>query len=63
MSIDTEDKRRSVAGTPPTPDGSVPDDEADRRHVAGLYRGITGAPEEPPSSGSRGLLLMGCGVS
>lgn len=45
MAIDTEDKRRSVqayAGTfatiPPRPDGGL--NEFDRKHAAGIYRGI-----------------------
>ena len=44
MAIDTEDKRRSVAGyagvfavIPPRPDGVI--DENDRKHAAGVYRG------------------------
>jgi hypothetical protein len=44
MAIDSADKRRSVHGymgpfavIGPVPDGSL--DEADRKHVAGIYRG------------------------
>ena len=44
MAIDSEDKRRSVHGylgpfavIAPRPDGAL--DEADRKHVAGIYRG------------------------
>jgi hypothetical protein len=49
--IDTRDKRASVLGlsgpfvrVAPVPDGSI--DAADRRHVAGLYRG-DGIPTSP----------------
>lgn len=49
MSIDTEDKRRSVVspGLPylvivPKPDGTINAD--DRRHIAGFYRGIKTDP-------------------
>lgn len=45
MAADTEDKRRSVQGygglfaaIPPLPDGGL--DEYDRKHAAGIYRGI-----------------------
>lgn len=45
MAIDTEDKRRSVhayagpfAAIPPRPDGGL--NELDRKHAAGIYRGI-----------------------
>lgn len=36
MPIDTENKRRSVLGILPVPDGSI--DAQDRRQVLGLYR-------------------------
>jgi len=50
MTIDTENKRRSVANwichIPPVPDGSI--DAADRIHVAGLYCGIEASEPKVP---------------
>jgi len=39
MAIDIEDKRRSVVGVLPIPDGEVPT-EADRKQVAWIYNGL-----------------------
>jgi len=48
MAVDSAIKRRSVAGWPPAPDGTI--DDQDRRQVAGWYQGIapysTGADVE-----------------
>lgn len=54
--IDSEDKRRSVAGIPMTPDSDL-DDDQDRMHIAGFYRGI--APDSPEIiiGSLRGMLL------
>ena len=38
MPIDSESKRRFVAGVLPKPDGTI--DRGDRAHVAGIYRGF-----------------------
>lgn len=60
MAIDSEDKRRSIAGVPFIPDGAI-DSAADRRHVAGLYRfgdADVPAPEIPPDTKNK-LVLLG----
>ena len=65
MAIDSEAKRRSVpfgitgipglANIPPIPDGDL-DDDQDRMHIAGFYRGI--APSTAVAvRRKRGLLL------
>lgn len=56
MAIDTEDKRRSVAGIPMNPDGTI--NAQDRQHIAGFYRGIAAAaPPVEVSKPSIGALL------
>ena len=40
MAIDTENKRRSVSGTYPVPDGYI--SSGDRTQIAGFYRGLAG---------------------
>ena len=60
MAIDDEDKRRSVLGIPPTPDADL-DDDQDRMHVAGFYRGIAPATVIPITHWPRDLLLKGVG--
>lgn len=59
MSIDTEDKRRSVLahGLPflvvyPSPDGTI--DAEDRKHIAGYYRNLIFVELKGPN---RGLLI------
>ncbi len=54
--VDTEDKRRSVAGIPMTPDGDL-DDSQDRMHIAGFYRGIAPAAPEIVLKRNEGMLL------
>lgn len=44
MAIDNENKRRSVIGIFPVPDGSI--NAGDRRHIAGFYRGLAEAPPD-----------------
>jgi hypothetical protein len=56
MSVDTENKRRSVSGytgvmIPPRPDATI--DAFDREEETGLYAGIAaGAPTPPPTTGT-----------
>ena len=52
--IDSDDKRKSVADIPMTPDSDL-DDAQDRMHIAGFYRGI--APAAPVEGRKLGLLL------
>ena len=50
MAIDTRDKRASALGfgfsgiAPPLPDGNI-SSQADRQHMAGVYRGILAGEE------------------
>lgn len=60
MAIDDEDKRRSVIQIPPTPDGDL-DDDQDRMHIAGFYRGIAPTGAVPVTRRPGDLLLKGVG--
>ena len=56
MSVNTEDKRRSVAGIPMVPDADL-DDDQDRMHIAGFYRGIAPSAPEVIIKRNEGMLL------
>lgn len=53
MPVDDEDKRRSVAGVPMVPDGTI--DAEDRRHVSGVYRGPLAGDGDEVDNLTRGL--------
>jgi len=55
LAIDTEDKRRSVAGIPMVPDGTIA--SPDFQHIAGFYRGITIDPPVETEGGGTFMLL------
>jgi hypothetical protein len=65
MAIDSADKRKSVpwgitgipglANTAPIPDGDL-DDDQDRMHIAGFYRGIEPGTEVAVAERKKGLL-------
>jgi len=56
MAIDSEDRRRSIAGIPMVADGDI-DDAQDRIHIAGFYRGLTIDAPEVVTKRNRGMLL------
>lgn len=57
MAIDSEDKRRSIAGIPPVPDGTI--SEEDRRRIAGYYYFPAEPAEEDAGAQEEYGLLMG----
>jgi len=56
MAVDTEDRRRSVAGIPMVPDGTIA--SPDLQHIAGVYSGITVAAPEDEGSPCN-MMMMG----
>jgi len=59
MAIDSEDKRRVVAGIHRVPDGGI-DSEGERREVAGIYS-MAEEEEEPAVRNPAKIMLLGVG--